>query len=170
MHGFVLWVTSHGLQMNARRMARTERWIRRCAGICHRGRHRFFGQSHAEKAGARRRAQRGRQQHGLPAGFEVCLEQLLQQHRHVSVGGMHFVDHQQAARQQRMPHVGMAYLERTKQSLVYRTDSDGGSQKPLGRFGHPTLVRFFVGGIVGPLDLEVGQADFFLFVCRLVTG
>ena len=83
---------------------------------------------------------------------------------------MHLIHDQQAAGQQGVAHVGMAHLERTEQGLVYRAYRNGSGQKALGRFSHPALVRFLVRRIVGPLNFEIWQADFFLIICCFVTG
>ncbi len=82
---------------------------------------------------------------------------------------MYFIHHQQAARQQGVAHVGVPNFERTEQGLVNRADGNGRGQKTFGRFGHPTLVRLLVGGMIGPLHLEVWQADLFLVVRRFIA-
>ena len=106
----------------------------------------------------------------MTACFEVRLEQLFKQHGHVRIGSVNLVHHQEASGQQGMTHVGVAHFECTKQGLIDRTHGDGGGQKSLGIFSHPTLVGLGISGMVRPLNFKIRQANFQLIIGGFIAG
>ena len=106
----------------------------------------------------------------MAAQGDVGLQQVLGQVRHVGVGRVHLVHHQQAARQQGMAHVGVLGLQGAQQRLVHGAHGNGRGQKPLGRFGGPAALGVGVLGVVVPQHLKARQGLVAVAVCRGVTG
>jgi hypothetical protein len=75
----------------------------------------------------------------MPAAVQVRLEQLFEQDRHVGIGSVHFIDHQQAAGQGGVAQVGMGNLQGAEQGLVDGADGNRRGEKTLGVLAGPAL-------------------------------
>jgi hypothetical protein len=100
----------------------------------------------------------------MSAAVQVCLQQLFEQDRHVGIGSVHFIDHQQAARQGGVAQVGMGNLQGAEQCLVDGADGDRRGEKTLGVLAGPALRGRLIVRVVGPQHLEIGQRPGFLAI------
>lgn len=93
----------------------------------------------------------------MAAARQVGSQQVLQQGGHVSIRGVDLVHHQQAAREQGVAQMSVAYLEGAEQGLVDGADGDWCREKAFGGLGRPAPVCGQFVRLVRPQYLKVRQ-------------
>ena len=93
-----------------------------------------------QQLAARFGSQRGREQQGVATQGHVVAQHLRQHLAHESIGGVYFIDHQQAARQGGGPQMGVLALQTGHQHLVDRAHRHPGGKEALGAFSGPAAV------------------------------
>ena len=84
--------------------------------------------------------QGGRQEQCMAACATVTFEDILEQTRHVDVGGVDLIDHEQAAEQRHGTKVGVGHRQGRQQHLIDGADDDRSGEVPLGVLGCPRAV------------------------------